>query len=39
MIATLGCFYAERAQPISPYDIEIQPSLSMTKTAWAHQAV
>ncbi len=39
MIATLGCFYAERKDPISPFDIEIQPSLSMTKTAWAHQAV
>lgn len=35
MIATLGCFYAERNSPTSPFDIEIQPSLSMTKTAWA----
>lgn len=34
MIATLGCFYAERVQPASPFDLEIQPSLSMTKTAW-----
>lgn len=34
MIASLGCFYAERAQPVSPFDLEIQPSLSMTKTAW-----
>ena len=35
MIATLGCFYAERHEPSSPYELEIQPSLSMTKTAWA----
>ena len=35
MIATLGCFYAERHAPISPLEIEIQPSLSMTKTSWA----
>ncbi len=34
MIATLGCFYAERHSPISPLELEIQPSLSMTKTAW-----
>jgi N6-L-threonylcarbamoyladenine synthase len=36
MIATLGCFYAERKEPSSPLDLEIQPSLSMTKTSWAH---
>ncbi|HWT40636.1 MAG TPA: tRNA (adenosine(37)-N6)-threonylcarbamoyltransferase complex transferase subunit TsaD [Dongiaceae bacterium] len=35
MIATLGCFYAQKMQPISPLDLEVQPSLSMTKTAWA----
>ncbi len=35
MIATLGCFYAKTQSPISPYEIEIEPSLSMTKTAWA----
>jgi len=35
MIATLGCFYAERHDPTSPFDVEIQPSLSMTKTSWA----
>lgn len=34
MIATLGCYYAERKSPTSPFDITIQPSLSMTKTAW-----
>lgn len=36
MIATLGCFYAERVSPTSPLNFEVQPSLSMTKTAWAH---
>lgn len=36
MIATLGCFYAERNHPISPLSLEVQPSLSMTKTAWKH---
>jgi len=34
MIAALGCFYAERSSPTSPLSLEIQPSLSMTKTAW-----
>lgn len=38
MIATLGCFYAERHDPSSPLSLEIQPSLSMTKTSWAHAA-
>ncbi len=37
MIAALGCFYAARKSPISPLQLEIQPSLSMTKTAWAYQ--
>lgn len=35
MIATLGCFYAKRHVATSPLDLEVQPSLSMTKTAWA----
>ena len=35
MIATLGCFYAQKKSPTSPLDLEVQPSLSMTKTAWA----
>jgi N6-L-threonylcarbamoyladenine synthase len=34
MIATLGCFYAERSSASSPFSLEVQPSLSMTKTAW-----
>lgn len=38
MIATLGCFYAERHEPSSPMNLEIHPSLSMTKTAWANKA-
>ena len=37
MIATLGCFYAERHAPSSPLSLEVQPSLSMTKTAWKSQ--
>lgn len=35
MIATLGCFYAERSAPISPLALEVQPSVSMTKTSWS----
>lgn len=38
MIATLGYFYALKVKPISPYDLEVQPSLSMTKTAWNHNS-
>lgn len=34
MIATLGYFYAEHHDPTSPLSLEVQPSLSMTKTAW-----
>lgn len=34
MVAALGCFYAERHAPSSPFELDIQPSLSMTKTAW-----
>lgn len=35
MIATLGCFYAQRNKPTSPLQLEVQPSLSMTQTSWA----
>jgi len=35
MIATLGYYYAQAKQPTDPYDLEVVPSLSMTKTAWA----
>lgn len=34
MIATLGYYYAQKKQPVSPLDLEVIPSLSMTKTAW-----
>lgn len=37
MIATLGYFYAQQKQASSPLEIEVIPSLSMTKTAW-HKA-
>jgi N6-L-threonylcarbamoyladenine synthase len=35
MIATLGYFYSQKVEPTSPLVLEIQPSLSMTKTSWA----
>lgn len=35
MIATLGYFYSQGAEPSFPFALEIQPSLSMTKTSWA----
>jgi len=35
MIATLGYYYAQKKQPTDPYKVEVVPSLSMTKTAWA----
>lgn len=34
MIATLGYFMAKKVPPANPYDFEVVPSLSMTKTAW-----
>jgi N6-L-threonylcarbamoyladenine synthase len=34
MVASLGYFMAERVQPADPRHVEIQPSISMTKTAW-----
>lgn len=38
MIATLGAYYAAQRDPIDPYQLEVQPSISMSKTAWgAHQ--
>jgi N6-L-threonylcarbamoyladenine synthase len=36
MIASLGYFYAQAHTPTNPRDLEVIPSLSMTKTAWAH---
>lgn len=35
MIATLGCFYGEKMPPTSPLQLEVQPSLSMSHTAWS----
>lgn len=35
MIATLGYYYAQKNQPTNPLELEVVPSLSMTKTAWA----
>lgn len=35
MVATLGYYYAQKKLPTSPFDLEVVPSLSMTKTAWA----
>ncbi len=37
MIAALGYFYAQKATPTDPYTLEVVPSLSMTKTAWANK--
>lgn len=34
MIATLGYFYSQACAPADPYEVEVQPSLSMTRTAW-----
>lgn len=34
MVAALGYFYARKREPIDPNDLEVIPSLSMTKTAW-----
>ena len=35
MIATLGYYYAQKMPAANPFDLEVVPSLSMTKTAWA----
>lgn len=35
MIATLGYYYAQKKDSVDPLDLEVIPSLSMTKTAWA----
>lgn len=34
MIAALGYYYAQQKPPTDPRDLEVLPSLSMTKTAW-----
>lgn len=35
MIAANAFFFAQKNAPMSPHDLEVVPSLSMTKTAWA----
>lgn len=35
MIATLGYYHAQKLQPTDPFDLEVLPSISMAKTAWA----
>ena len=35
MIATLGYYYSQKKQPVSPFSLDVVPSLSMTKTSWA----
>ncbi len=34
MIAALGYYYSQKNSPVSPHQLDIVPSLSMTKTAW-----
>jgi len=34
MIATLGYYYAQKKDPVDPFELEVIPSLSMTKTTW-----
>ena len=38
MIATLGYYYSQKMQPVNPLELEIAPSLSMHKTAWAKRS-
>ena len=35
MVAALGYFYAQKKEATSPLELEVIPSLSMTKTAWS----
>jgi len=35
MIATLGYYYSQKKDPVDPLELEVIPSLSMTKTTWA----
>ncbi len=39
MIATLGYYYSQKKQQIDPFELEVVPSLSMTKTAWSNQTL
>ena len=38
MIATLGYYYATKQPACDPYTLEVVPSISMTKTAWAKRS-
>ncbi len=35
MIASLGYYYAQKKPPTDPFELEVIPSLSMSKTKWA----
>ena len=34
MIATLGYYYSQSVAPADPYELEVSPSISMSKTVW-----
>jgi N6-L-threonylcarbamoyladenine synthase len=34
MIASLGFFFSQQNEPADPFELEVEPSISMTKTAW-----
>jgi N6-L-threonylcarbamoyladenine synthase len=34
MVASLGYFVVQKISPTDPRAVEVQPSISMTKTAW-----
>ena len=37
MIGALGYYVAQKIDPTDPFEVEVVPSLSMTKTAWSKQ--
>ncbi len=34
MIASLGYYFSQKNEPADPFELEVEPSISMTKTAW-----
>jgi N6-L-threonylcarbamoyladenine synthase len=34
MIAALGFYFSQKNVPANPFELEVEPSISMTKTAW-----
>ena len=34
MVAALGYYHAQKVTPTDPYTVEVEPSLSMTRSAW-----